>query len=302
LARTIEEYLAELKRELAGEDPALVQDALYDAEEYLRSAMSEADDDPSAFEEVADAYGSPQEIASAYRETELTVRRALRRPERVRTNPFARFFGVFVDPETYGSLFYMLLSLATGVVYFTVVVTGLSLSAGLLITLLGIPVALLLIAIVRAASLAEGRLVEALLGVRMPRRPRSVGQQGDIWGRLKSWFADYRTWTTMLYMLLQLPLGVAYFVTSVVGLSASVGVFAAPIIQIVTDRPVFVDGTYGYLIEPWAVPLFMIAGALLLTGTFWVVRGIGYLHGQYAKAMLVGRFTGAQSGTADAGM
>ena len=32
--RSIEQYLRQLREELAGEDTALIQDALYDAEEY----------------------------------------------------------------------------------------------------------------------------------------------------------------------------------------------------------------------------------------------------------------------------
>src|SRR3546814_3767811 len=40
LPTTIAEYLDQLRRALAGADPALVQDALYDAEEYLRSEMA----------------------------------------------------------------------------------------------------------------------------------------------------------------------------------------------------------------------------------------------------------------------
>ena len=38
--RSIEQYLAALRVALAGEDPALVQDALYDAEEYLRAEVA----------------------------------------------------------------------------------------------------------------------------------------------------------------------------------------------------------------------------------------------------------------------
>ena len=34
--RSIDEYLKQLRAALEGEDPALIQDALYDAEEYLR--------------------------------------------------------------------------------------------------------------------------------------------------------------------------------------------------------------------------------------------------------------------------
>ena len=41
LPSNIPEYLEHLRRSLAGADPALIQDALYDAEEYLRSEMSE---------------------------------------------------------------------------------------------------------------------------------------------------------------------------------------------------------------------------------------------------------------------
>ena len=41
LPTTIPDYLDQLRRALAGADPALVQDALYDAEEYLRSELAE---------------------------------------------------------------------------------------------------------------------------------------------------------------------------------------------------------------------------------------------------------------------
>ena len=40
--RSIEHYLRQLREALAGEDNALVQDALYDAEEYLRAELAAA--------------------------------------------------------------------------------------------------------------------------------------------------------------------------------------------------------------------------------------------------------------------
>ena len=43
MPENIEGYLAELRTALAGADPALTQDAVYDAEEYLRSAAGQAD-------------------------------------------------------------------------------------------------------------------------------------------------------------------------------------------------------------------------------------------------------------------
>lgn len=293
--RTVEGYLAKLKSALAGSDPALVQDALYDAEEYLRDALAEAGGTAEAFDAVVDAYGSPEEIAASYRDTELTVAAALRKPApAVRSkNPIARFFGVVVDPSAWGALFYMVLSLATGVLYFTIVVTGLSLSVGLAVLIIGVPLALLFLGIVRAVSLAEGRVVEGLLGERMPRRPRNVGQTGTIVDRITSWLTDYRTWTTMLYMLLQLVLGTVYFTAIVTSLAVCLSLIALPVVQGVTGEALIGIGNTAYYIEPWGYPVFVAVGIIGAVALLWVAKGIGKLHAAYAKAMLVGHFESA---------
>jgi uncharacterized membrane protein len=294
---TIEAYLAGLRTALQGADPALAQDALYDAEEYLRSAAAEGGGTPEAVAAAIEAYGTPAEISAAYRETERTVAAALRRPAPAKSaNPLVRFFGVLADPGAWGALLYMLLALLTGIVYFTVVVLGLSLSLGLMVLIVGVPVALLFVGAVRAISLAEGRVVEGLLGVRMPRRPRSVVvADGSFFGRLKAWFSDYRTWTTMLYMLLMLPLGIAYFTMMVTGLATSLALFVSPVAQVLFHSPFVTWGQYGYYLEWWAMPLVMLAGVVGFIGTLWVAKGVGYLHGAFAKALLVGRFEGGET-------
>lgn len=296
MASTVEGYLAELRAALAGADPALVQDALYDAEEYLRSAASEGGGTPEAFSAAVDDYGTPEEVATAYRDAEITVAAALRTPSpvastsRIGGSALGRFFGVVADPQAWGSLFYLLLALATGIVYFTIVVTGLSLSLGLMILIIGLPIALLFLAIVRAVSFAEGRIIEGLLGVRMPRRPRTVAVgDGGFLARIKGWLTDYRSWTTMLYMLLQMPLGITYFTIVVTGISLSAGLIAAPFVQMIWDTPVFINGQYGYFIEWYGMPFMIAAGVLGFILTLWVAKGIGHAHGAFAKVMLVGR-------------
>src|SRR5690554_2862736 len=120
LPTTIPEYLAHLRRELAGADPALIQDALYDAEEYLRSELAEqtGKDGPGRSEAeviaaVASSYGAPEEVADIYRDTEVKVQTALRPPRQVeRKSALGRFFGVAADPRAYASLVYMVLALA----------------------------------------------------------------------------------------------------------------------------------------------------------------------------------------------
>jgi uncharacterized membrane protein len=291
MSTTIESYLAELRAQLAGADPALVQDALYDAEEYLRSEVSDPADAASV-EAAVDRYGSPEEVASAYRETEATVTAALRRPAPPRAaegNVFARFFGVLVDPGAYAALFYMFITLVTGIVYFTVAVTGVTLSASLAILIVGLPVLLLFLAIVRAISLAEGRMVEGLLGVRMPRRPRVMAQQGSVLERIKSWLTDARTWTTVLYMILMLPLGVLYFTLFTTLLATAAALVFAPVFQTVWNTPVFMSPDAAYWIAPWFMPVMVLGAALEFVLTLHLAKLIGRAHAAFAKVMLVGR-------------
>jgi hypothetical protein len=283
--KTIEEYLEQVRAALGDADPALVQDALYDAEDHLRSELAEQPGVPEAevIAKVATSYGSPEEVAAIYRDTEVKVSRALRPPPPPRRqSALGRFFGVAADPRTYASLFYMLLSLATGIFYFTWAVTGAALSAGLMILIIGIPFLVLFLATVRALSLVEGRLVEVMLGERMPRRP-IYADHGKSWlERAGAVFTDTRTWSTLLYMVLMLPLGIVYFVTAVVGLTVSTAFIAAPIGYVIDRGTLIIDGDM-YVPNAWALPFLFVAGVLLLFTLMHLARGIGRVHGQIAK-------------------
>jgi len=230
--RTINEYLEQLRAALRGADPALVQDALYDAEEHLRAELADQPgrDEAAMLEHVVGSYGAPDEVADIYRDQEIKIQRAIRPPPPPqRHSVLGRFFGVAADPHTYGALFYLLLALATGIFYFTWAVTGVSLSGGLSVLIIGIPFIVLFLGSVRGLSLLEGRIVETMLGVRMPRRPPYPAQQGlPLLKRIGAMFTDGRTWTTLFYMLLMLPLGIIYFTITVTLLSLSLGLIGSP--------------------------------------------------------------------------
>ncbi len=291
LPANIPEYLEHLRRSLAGADPALIQDALYDAEEYLRSEMAEH---PSLSEaeviaQVASSYGAPDEVAGIYRDTEVKVQTALRPPAaKPRRSALGRFFGVIAEPRTYAALFYMLLSMATGIFYFTWVVTGLSLSAGLAVLIIGVPFVILYFGSVRVLSLVEGRIVETMLGERMPRRPL-YAERGKPWlKRIGEMFTDPRTWTTQLYFLLLMPLGIVYFTIAVTLLSLSLSLIAAPVALVLGASGVLrLEGVTIVPDTPLMWPVCFVAGVLLLFATLHIARGIGYLHGQFAKHLLV---------------
>jgi uncharacterized membrane protein len=298
--RSIDEYLRQLRSELRGEDPALIQDALYYAEEYLRAEIAAHPDKSEAdvLELIASTYGAPQEVANAYRDTETRVKAAFRTPQgKTAAGAEARspgsFFGVFLDPRAYTSLFFMLLSLATGIIYFTVVVTGLSLSFGTAILIVGVPIFLLFMGLTRVLSLTEGRLIEAMTGERMPRRPVHPGSTESFWQRVGNMLKDPRTWSTLAYLLVMMPLGLVYFTIAVIGLTLSLSLIFAPIFSALEHWHVgFAEGLSiqpDWLGSVWALPFLVILGVLILTLLMHLARGIGRLHAGFAKAFLVSR-------------
>src|SRR5574337_443330 len=76
-------YLDALKAALKGSDKALVQDALWDAEDHLRSELARRRaqdpklDTGAVLQEILGAYGAPAEVAAAYRDRDVLVAAAL---------------------------------------------------------------------------------------------------------------------------------------------------------------------------------------------------------------------------------
>jgi uncharacterized membrane protein len=301
--RSIDEYLRQLREAFSGEDPALVQDALYDAEEYLRAevAAHPGKSEGDVLELIATTYGAPDEVAVAYRDTEAKVKAALQPPRpNAAESPsvMRRFFGIFSDVRAYTSLFYMFLAFATGIVYFVFAVTGLSMSVGFAVLIIGIPFFLAFIGISRVISLGEGRLLEALTGERMPRRPVHPGPKRSWWERIVDMLKDARTWTTLAYFVLMLPLGIAYFVFALVGLTVGASFVAAPFIEGahwlgwldfnggIVFNDVHIVQEAGFL-GVLGLLLMLVVGVLILTALMHAARGIGRVHARVAKALLV---------------
>ncbi len=292
---TIEEYLDALKSEMKDADPALLQDALADAREHLSTALAEAGEsspktkESDALRKVIEEYGTPEETASAYNEVERRTSPALKQTIKPRS-ALGRFFGVYADPYAWGALLYMLIAFVTGIFYFTWAVTGVSLSISLLILVFGFPLALLFLLSVRGLALLEGRLVEALLGVRMPRNPLFSHQYMKWFDRLKALLTDKVTWVMLVYMLLQFVLGTVYFVLIVTVLSFSLSFIVSPFFMAFWDlhgQFIVNNNDLRDILPKWSYPLLVLFGILLWTGFMNLAKGIGQLHGKMAKWMLV---------------
>ena len=292
---SIKSYLDALRRCLKGQPPALIQDALADAEEYLRAEQAQTPEESEAqvLARIVETYGTPQEVAEEYIAMDDAIKSPFpaRADEDDAVDKGPGLFGVLVDPRAYGALIYMLLSLATGIFYFTWAVTGMSLTLGLAILIIGIPFALLFIGSIRVISWVEGRVVEALLGVRMPRRLPTQETGGTVWQRIKRMLADGRTWSSLIYMILQLPLGIIYFTVAVVLGVTSGSVIAGGFYELATGKNVVRLDNYpeldALLNTPHGLVLVVIAGLIGILFTLHLARAIGFIHGKIAEALFV---------------
>ena len=286
--QTIESYLIQLKLLMKDCDPATVRDAQADAEEYLRSAMSVEGQDVSSLDTIIEEYGTPEETAAAYKMMEKKMNPSLSMPQPKTDRPWlARFFGVFGDARAWGSVLYMLISLITGTFYFSWAVTGISLSLSMIILIFGIPLAALIFLSFRGLAWLEGRIVEALLGVRMPRRPVFTRKDITWMEKLKAIFASKITWFSTLFLILQFPLGILYFVLFITLFAVGLAFIAVPVLQYGYHLPMFVWNGATHIFEPWTMPLFFLGGVILLTVNMHLAKGLGSLHAKLARALLV---------------
>jgi hypothetical protein len=290
----IQVYLADLKAALRGADKATIQDALADAEEHLRTALeSELAENADAadgetLQGIIQEYGDPQEIAQAYQSWEAALPPALASTPAARrvagsgtngtsTRSNQGFFGVYADPLAWGGLVYMLISIITGTLYLSWAVTGLATSLGVMILIIGIPVTILFLLSFRGIAFLEGRLVEALLGERMPRRASFTDSSLSGGERLKILLTGKATWLSWIYMILMLPLGIIYFTLVVTLVSLSLALIASPILAYGFNIPIgtVINGDVIWQFPEYLTPLLSVLGVGLGTATMHLARWIG---------------------------
>jgi len=312
----IKAYLARLGAELADCDAALRHDALIDAEVHLRAAVQAG----ASPQRAIDDFGSPEEVARAFREVDGTPFGTPRRsptttgpvpgteaapsttaqtatshtagaasadasgPARPRGFAALPIVGVWARPTAWGALLYFgIVGFALAMAYFVWSITIGSIAFGLLPTLLGLPLFVALLGSARALCLFEGRVVESLLGVRMPRRTQPMEVANDIgfWQRIWCWLRDTRSWLSLAYLIGNFPVSVAAFAATVTLVAFGTSLLITPVVSLL-----------GYPMMTFEIgnaPLSIAAGIAVLTATLWFVTALGWVYGHVVQAIQVAR-------------
>lgn len=121
---------------------------------------------------------------------------------------------------------YLVSGLPVGIAAFTIAVTALALSAGLLVTLAGIPILVAALYAGRAFAWLERERAGLVLGPPPPAAP-DRRWDGSLTDRVKKAVSDPAGWRGVLWALLSLPAGIAGFVVAVTSWSTALGLLTS---------------------------------------------------------------------------
>ncbi|MGC1119700.1 MAG: sensor domain-containing protein [Candidatus Methanofastidiosia archaeon] len=319
---SIKQYLKDLEHALKGLDPALIADALDDAEEHLESSVEDITSGEKSLKKEAlkvaiEEYGSPLDIAEEYRKLEPEKVEEVMIKKEKRSLVY-QIFGIYFEPKTYLNLTYLLLQFPLGIIYFSYLAVAALVVAVLVITLIGIPLGILFLFSIFALSWFHGRLSEAFLGIRMPRKKRKLitnettrqkmnsilndlknlrGFTSTVtWQKMKNILSDPRLYTSAVCLFLIFPLGIIYFAGIVALLSAAAALTISPITEIlsVPIATELFEGTWAQLGLAWFgtatyTIVYPALGFVLLTGTLHLFNAVARIHGRMIKQLLVKR-------------
>src|SRR3546814_2719495 len=104
-----------------------------------------------------------------------------------------------------------------------------------------------------------------MLGERMPRRPLYRDRGEPLLERIKDMFLDPRTWSTVLYFLAMLPLGILYFTLAASFVIVSLSLALAPLALLPgVHLNLWLFGFDIPAQAPWLLPVLSVVGWLRL--------------------------------------
>lgn len=196
------------------------------------------------------------------------------------------FFDVIVKPQTWRNVGYLLLAFPLGILYFTFLVTGLSLGFGLFITLLGIPILVGVLAAAYGMGEFERTTTNVLLDQStLPSHRLAVS--GGLWPKVKALIGSSETWKRVAYLFLDFPFGIIGF-TLVTTAAAFFALLTTPFFYTRSWWPTAADWPSEiWLVDTlWESIIVAVIGVVIGFVLLHVINGLARVWGEFANLML----------------
>ncbi|MFF4184395.1 sensor histidine kinase [Streptomyces sp. NPDC001691] len=195
------------------------------------------------------------------------------------------------EARTFREFGHLLLSLPISIVLFCWAVTTVSVSAGLLVTFIGIPLLAVSLLGCRVFGVMERARARALLGVEIA-EPQSARSRGGLMAWIGGVLKSGVSWRHLLYSVLHFPWALFAFCTALPLWTVGWTLFTYPLWQWVFPMYAGQAGLqlYGddhhtvYLDSPFEIALTSLAGLLITLAVPWLIRGLATMD----KVMVIG--------------
>lgn len=206
--------------------------------------------------------------------------------------PIGQVFRPVVDYRTYLRAAHMLLMFPLGIAYFVFSVVTLVVGGVMIWTLVGPVVLLASLFISRWLGDLEAFTAGFVNNTVIRRPPSRLEGVSNFRSQVKVRLVDPTTWTGLVYLVAQFPIGIAAFVTLVVMYAVSGAAVIAPLIAMTTDGHVFdLDGIGIVLDTPFEALVLTPIGLVGLIVASHVILVFSSIHGWWARLMLGSRST-----------
>lgn len=174
-----------------------------------------------------------------------------------------------------------------GTVWFTLMVTGLSLAAGLAITLAGLPILMVTFAVARGLTRFDRAFARVALGTKAREPLRKEPSGPGWWRRFAARISDPWSWREVAYLLLCLPMGIAMFTVTIVVWSIVLWGISFPIFGWAltrNDRMVWLGGFHP---DFWfAIVVYLMLSVVVLFIGPWLIKAVTALDGALVDGLL----------------
>ncbi|MGW2815339.1 sensor histidine kinase [Streptomyces sp. NPDC001415] len=195
------------------------------------------------------------------------------------------------EARTFREFGYLLLSLPISIVLFVWAVTAVSVSAGLLVTFIGIPLMAVALMGCRAFGVMERARARLLLGVEIA-EPQPVRSRGGLMSWIGGVLKSGVSWRHLLYSVLHFPWALFAFCTTLPIWLTGWALFTYPVWQWVfpmyggqAGLQLYGDGHHNvYLDSPGRIALTSLVGLLITLAVPWLIRGFAMMD----RVMVIG--------------
>jgi hypothetical protein len=144
-------------------------------------------------------------------------------------SPIDQIFGVVLEKQTYKNIGYLLLSFPLGLLYFAILVPGISISFSLMFIVVGFPLLLGILLLSDQLLRFERFLLRTVLNQPVHLERRRLSPERRIFASLGERLAQGYTWKGLLYLLLRFAMGLVSFALVAVLAPASVLLLSLPL-------------------------------------------------------------------------